>query len=54
MLEKLDDEDLDEKTLKESIGLMKNNTIFVRGIAPATTESDLRNLFEEFGQISDI
>lgn len=53
-LEKLDDENLDIDTLKNSLGLKKHDTIFIGGLVPASTESDVRGLFEEYGKIESI
>lgn len=54
VLEKLDDENLDIDTLKNSLGLKKHDTIYIGGIVPASTEADVRELFEEYGKIESV
>ena len=42
------------ETLKQSMGLKNNVTIFVRGITKETTEKDVRELFQEYGKIKQV
>lgn len=53
-LEKLEDKNIDVETLKQSMGLKNNVTIFVRGITKETTEKDVRDLFQEYGKIKQV
>ena len=53
VLENIDDENLDLDTLKNSLGL-KKDTIFVGGLIPSVSESDLKELFGDCGKIVSI
>lgn len=53
-MEKLEDKNIDVETLKQSMGLKNNVTIFVRGITKETTEKDVRDLFQEYGKIKQV
>lgn len=54
LLENLDKEDLDIDTLQKTLGMNKNDTIFVRGLIPDISEEDLENIFEDCGKIRSI
>lgn len=54
ILENLEGEDLDLETLQKSLGLNKNDTVWVGNLIPSTTEEDLRDIFEDCGKIKSI
>lgn len=47
ILEKLEGEDLDLETLQKSLGINKNDTVWVGNLIPSVTEEDIRELFED-------
>jgi len=47
ILEKLEDENIDLETLQKSLGLNRNDTIWVGNLIPSITEKDLRDMLED-------
>lgn len=55
LLEKLDDvENIDVDTLKSTLGLIKQDTIYVANLPYSITEKDLQKLFNDCGKILSI
>uniref|UniRef100_A0A7S3NX51 FHA domain-containing protein n=1 Tax=Euplotes crassus TaxID=5936 RepID=A0A7S3NX51_EUPCR len=54
ILENLEGEDLDLDTLQKSLGLNKNDTVWVGNLLPSIKEDELREIFEECGKIKSI
>lgn len=54
IMEKLEGEDIDIDTLHKSLGINKNDTIWVGNLMPSVTEEDLRDIFEDCGKIASI
>lgn len=54
LLEKLDDPNLDMETLKSTLGLIKQDTIYVSNLPYSCTEKDLTDLFGDCGKIMSI
>jgi RNA recognition motif-containing protein len=54
LLEKLDDPNLDVDTLKSTLGLIKEDTIYVSNLPYSITEKDLQELFGDCGKIVSI
>ena len=54
LLQKLDDPNLDVDTLKSTLGLIKEDTIYVSNLPFSTTEKDLRELFVDCGKILSV
>lgn len=54
LLEKLDNPDLDVDTLKSTLGLVKQDTIYVSNLPYSCTEQDLTKLFGDCGKILSI
>lgn len=54
ILEKLDNPDLDVDTLKSTLGLIKEDTIYVSNLPYSCTEKDLSELFGDCGKIVSI
>lgn len=47
ILEKLEGDDLDLETLQKSLGINRNDTIWVGNLLPSSTEEEIRELFED-------
>jgi len=54
VLERLDRPDLDVETLKSTLGLVKEDTVYVSNLPFSCTEKDLRELFGDCGQIMSV
>ena len=54
ILERLDNPDLDVDTLKSTLGLIKEDTIYVSNLPYSCTEKDLSELFGDCGKIVSI
>lgn len=54
VLERLDKPDLDLETLKNTLGLVKEDTVYISNLPYSVTEKDLRELFGDCGPISSI
>jgi len=54
LLEKLDDPNLDVDTLKSTLGLIKEDTIYVSNLPYSCTEKDIKELFGDCGKIVSI
>lgn len=54
LLEKLDDPDIDIETLKSTLGLIKEDTIYVSNLPYSCVEKDLQDLFGDCGKILSI
>lgn len=54
MLEKLEDPNLDQNSLKEILGLVKQDTVYVENLGSSITEEDLREWFQGCGNIVDV
>ena len=54
LLEKLDNPDLDTETLKTTLGLVKQDTIYIGGLAYGVREEDLEDMFADCGKIKSI
>ena len=54
ILEKLDRPDLDIETLKNTLGLVKEDTIYVSNLPYSCTNKDLLDLFGDCGTIMSI
>ena len=51
VLERLDKPDLDLETLKNTLGLVKEDTVYISNLPYSCSEKDLRELFGDCGQI---
>lgn len=54
ILEKLDNPNLDVNTLKSTLGLIKEDTLYVSNLPYSCTEKDLTDLFGDCGKILSI
>lgn len=54
LLEKLEDPNVDEETLKLTLGLVVEDTVFVSGLPEYIPELELRKLFLEYGTIKSL
>jgi len=54
VLERLDKPDLDLETLKNTLGLVKEDTIYISNLPYSCTENDLRELFGDCGPIVSV
>jgi RNA recognition motif-containing protein len=54
VLERLDRPDLDEDTLKNTLGLVKEDTVYVSNLPFSCNERDLRELFGDCGGITNV
>lgn len=54
LLEKLDDPNLDIDTLKSTLGLVKQDTLYVSNLPYSCTDKDLTELFGDCGKILSI
>ena len=54
LLENLDNPDLDMETLKSTLGLVKQDTVYVSNLPYSCTEKDLKELFDDCGKILSI
>ena len=54
LLEKLDRPDLDVDTMKSTLGLVKEDTIYVRKLPFSCSERDLQELFGDCGNLLSI
>ena len=54
LLEKLDNPDLDTETLKTTLGLVKQDTVYIWGLAYGVREEDLEDMFADCGKIKSI
>jgi RNA recognition motif-containing protein len=54
ILERLDRPDLDVDTLKNTLGLVKEDTIYVSNLPFSCTEKDLAKLFGDCGPICGV
>jgi len=54
LLENLDNPNLDMDTLKSTLGLVKQDTIYVSNLPYSCTEKDLKELFADCGKILSI
>jgi RNA recognition motif-containing protein len=54
LLERLENPDLDMDTLKSTLGLVKQDTIYVSNLPYSCTEQDLMKLFGDCGKILSI
>jgi RNA recognition motif-containing protein len=54
LLERLDQADLDVDTIKSTLGLVKEDTIYVSSLPFSCTEQDLKELFEVCGGLQSI
>ena len=55
LLEKLDDVDnIDMETLKSTLGLVKEDTVYVSNLPYSLTEKELQELFNDCGKILSI
>jgi RNA recognition motif. (a.k.a. RRM, RBD, or RNP domain)/FHA domain len=54
VLERLDRPDLDTETLKSTLGLVKEDTVYVSNLPFSCTEKDLSELFADCGAVTSI
>ena len=54
LLERLDDPNLDIDTLKSTLGLVKQDTLYVSNLPYSCLEKDLNELFGDCGKILSI
>ena len=54
VLERLDKPDLDLETLKNTLGLVKEDTVYISNLPYSCSEKDLRELFGDCGQIVSV
>jgi len=47
ILESLEEENLDLESLQKSLGLNKNDTVWVGNILPSVKEDEIRDVFED-------
>jgi len=54
VLERLDKPDLDLETLKNTLGLVKEDTVYISNLPYSCSEKDLRELFGDCGEIISV
>jgi len=47
ILESLEEENLDLESLQKSLGLNKNDTVWIGNILPSVKEDEIRDVFED-------
>lgn len=53
-LEQLDNPDIDVDTLKQTLGFIKQDTIYVSNLPYSCKEKDIRDLFDNCGKILSV